>query len=801
MLLTSLHSDGVVQPVAGCLTKTVFVLSGVLDCIERDEAKTLIEQCGGKVTQSISKNTSYLVAGPRCWGQQDGQGEFSSCTWFVGSLNDSVLQAQKLGTTILDEDQFFQLLEAKTGSKHQQDTKESAKKSSTKKEEPKPSPSKKSTEVKTWERLPVPKVEPPAQKKKLPASTTKQKAEVRIQTDRQRSAEITTVTAQLWVDKYKPQSSKQIIGQQGAKSNVVKLTAWLANWDKNRANKPGRWSLIGEGVGCQVTAQWWVAARLGDDGAVFRAALLSGPPGIGKTTTAQLVCKEKVSSFWRVAIVEWMKTVLQRGVFSPGSCSTVITYSDEDMAEPGIGRCYSTVVENQGVVVSQELGYDTVEFNASDTRSKKSLQQEIMELLSSQSLAAFAGGSLPQAVSKKHAVIMDEVDGMAGNEDRGGMQELIALIKATQVPILCICNNRSHPKVLSLSRYCFDLRFSRPRTEQIRGAMMSVAYKEGMKVGPQALADLIESSNHDVRQVLHSLSLMAASQSAVSSESVKADIGRGLKDLKLPSTATAVTAAASLNILCTQCTVPSRGVGVQGDKLAHLRLLSEVADSLTDGDLVERQIRSQNSWSLLPVQAVYSSVVPGELLRGHLGGQISFPTWLGRNSAHGKNRRLAQQLQLHTRLRTSASCVDLAMDYLPRGLRDQLLGPTLAEGDVTPTLELMQHYYLQRDDLDAISLLTQWPGRGADPLQQLPPKVKAALTRAFNKEGFLVPYATMSLRKTKARQTTEEEGEEEEVDSEEDDLANDAMIKLSCSEKNAAGVVAYKSPLACGDDQ
>lgn len=28
-----------------------------------------------------------------------------------------------------------------------------------------------------------------------------------------------------------------------------------------------------------------------DDGSGFRAALLSGPPGIGKTTTATLVCK------------------------------------------------------------------------------------------------------------------------------------------------------------------------------------------------------------------------------------------------------------------------------------------------------------------------------------------------------------------------------------------------------------------------------------------------------------------------------------------------------------------------------
>ena len=37
---------------------------------------------------------------------------------------------------------------------------------------------------------------------------------------------------------------------------------------------------------------------------------------------------------------------------------------------------------------------------------------------------------------------MDEVDGMAGNEDRGGVAELIALIKTTRIPIICICNDR-----------------------------------------------------------------------------------------------------------------------------------------------------------------------------------------------------------------------------------------------------------------------------------------------------------------------------------------------------------------------
>ncbi|MGR0260683.1 hypothetical protein, partial [Klebsiella pneumoniae] len=33
------------------------------------------------------------------------------------------------------------------------------------------------------------------------------------------------------------------------------------------------------------------------------------------------------------------------------------------------------------------------------------------------------------------------------------------------------------------------------------------------------------------------------------------------------------------------------------------------------------------------LQAVFSSFMPGEYLAGHMGGQINFPAWLGKNSS------------------------------------------------------------------------------------------------------------------------------------------------------------------------
>ncbi|XP_036618227.1 replication factor C subunit 1 [Trichosurus vulpecula] len=727
----ALGSKEIPKGAENCLEGLTFVITGVLESIERDEAKSLIERYGGKVTGNVSKRTSYLVM-----GRDSGQ-----------SKSDKALA---LGTKIIDEDGLLDLIRTLPGKKSKYEIafeaevkKEKAKLEKTPQKadqgKRKTSPNKKDSESK---------------KNKLSPKKDSSRKSVKTETSdfqkgldfKQVDEEKKNVLSQekyvadqsrdkaeglLWVDKYKPTSLKTIIGQQGDQSCANKLLRWLCNWHKNISEDKKHVKVIKFGGK--------------DDGSSFKAALLSGPPGIGKTTTASLVC--------------------------------------------------------------QELGYSYVELNASDTRNKTSLKEIVAESLSNTSIKDFYSGAAPSG-GTKHALIMDEVDGMAGTEDRGGIQELIGLIKHTKIPIICMCNDRNHPKIRSLVHYCFDLRFQRPRIEQIKGAMMSIAFKEGLKIPPSAMNEIILGANHDIRQVLHNLSMWCAESKALTYDQAKADSSRAKKDIKLGPfdvarkvfAAGEETAHMSLvdksdlffhdysiaPLFVQENYLHVKPAAAGGDVKKHLMLLSRAADSICDGDLVDRQIRSKQNWSLLPTQAIYSSVLPGELMRGYLTQFPSFPSWLGKFSSTSKHDRIVQELALHMSLETHSSKRTVNLDYLSH-MRDALVLPLTLHGTegVHSVVELMDTYHLMREDFENIMEISVWGGKPSS-FSKLDPKVKAAFTRGYNKEVHLTPYSLQVIKTSKhsggpslssdySDELNEDESQSDEKD--QDGVEADAMIK------------------------
>lgn len=150
--------------------------------------------------------------------------------------------------------------------------------------------------------------------------------------------------------------------------------------------------------------------------------------------------------------------------------------------------------------------------NASDARNKKLLDEKIVQLLDSRQVNEFFTGENPNSGKNQvtHVLIMDEVDGMSGNQDRAGIAEMINMIKTTKIPIICICNDRQSQKIRSLANHCFDLRFNRPNAQQIKGRMLTVKAREKIAISPEVMDQMIEASNQDVRQCIYSLQLYAA---------------------------------------------------------------------------------------------------------------------------------------------------------------------------------------------------------------------------------------------------------------------------------------------------
>ncbi|XP_063257862.1 replication factor C subunit 1 [Prinia subflava] len=727
----ALGSKEIPQGAENCLEGLTFVITGVLECIERDEAKSLIERYGGKVTGNVSKKTNYLVMGRDC-GQSKRE------------------KALTLGTKVIDEDGLFDLIRTMPGKKSKY---ELAVEAEAKKVESKPqktpqkaeagkrnfSPYKREANNKKYKSTPEKGDTIRSVKKETTAvrklSDFKRQTVEEKEAPKPKGSLVSEVNEDgterlLWVDKYKPVSLKAIIGQQGEQSCANKLLRWLRNWHKNTLED-------GQAKPSKTGSK--------DDGTSFKAALLSGPPGVGKTTTAALVCKE--------------------------------------------------------------LGYSYVELNASDTRSKNSLKEVVAESLNNTSIKDFCSGA-SSSVSGKHVLIMDEVDGMAGNEDRGGIQELIGLIRHTKIPIICMCNDRNHPKMRSLVHYCLDLRFQRPRLEQIKGAMMSIAFKEGLKIPPPAMQEIILAANQDIRQVLHNLNMWCAKDKTLTYDEAKTDASRAKKDIKLGpfdvvrKVFAAGEEAARMSLIdksdlffhdyslaplfVQENYVHVKPAAAGGNLKKHLVLLSRAADSICDGDIVDRQIRSKQNWNLLPTQAIYASVLPGELMRGYMSQFPVFPSWLGKFSSTGKHDRIIQELAMHMSLRTQTCKRTVNMEYLSY-LRDALVQPLKDFGadGVQQAITFMDSYCLMKEDVENIMEISTWGGKPS-PFSKLDPKVKAAFTRAYNKEAHLTPYSLSSVKASKRQSgsaaTLDLSGDlnVEEIQSDEDEqdtVDSDAMIK------------------------
>jgi replication factor C large subunit len=162
---------------------------------------------------------------------------------------------------------------------------------------------------------------------------------------------------------------------------------------------------------------------------------------------------------------------------------------------PGVGK--TTLV----LAAAEEFGFNIIEMNASDTRSEKAINAVAKPATSYSSLDSFsesgkAGGNL---------LFLDEVDGIAGNEDRGGVNAIIKIIEKSLVPVVMAANNPDISKLRPLKKVCFLVRFHEVRIPLIIALLQKICMFEHVKFEFEALEGIAQNSKGDVRSAVNDL--------------------------------------------------------------------------------------------------------------------------------------------------------------------------------------------------------------------------------------------------------------------------------------------------------
>jgi len=171
---------------------------------------------------------------------------------------------------------------------------------------------------------------------------------------------------------------------------------------------------------------------------------------------------------------------------------------------PGTGKTATAYA------VAEEFGWDVVEMNASDERSA----QRVLRMLGGAASAASFFGS-------RKLILIDEVDGIQGREDRGGVSAVLKVLRSATNPVILTANDEWAEPVVQVKGLCKVVKYKRVNYRTLAQHLARILEREGIRYEMKALLELARRESGDVRSALLDLQAVAEKRGVVDEEAVR----------------------------------------------------------------------------------------------------------------------------------------------------------------------------------------------------------------------------------------------------------------------------------------
>jgi replication factor C large subunit len=325
---------------------------------------------------------------------------------------------------------------------------------------------------------------------------------------------------------------------------------------------------------------------------------------------------------------------------------------------PGIGK--TVTVE----ALAHELHMELVEKNASDYRTEDAINR-------------FAGlasqyGSL---FGEKRIVLLDELDGLMGNADKGGVKAITNIVKTARCPVVLIANNAYDPRFRTLRSYCVLIDFRKPSASAVLKNLQRISEREGIQPDENVLKFLAQRAEGDVRSAVNDFQALAQGKKRLTYDDVSWLAHRDRQDsifnvIKLIIYGrTSLGAKQALDMAAVD--IDMLFEWIYENVPAHFtdpHDLAQAMDALAMADVYRGRIRASQNWSFMRYVIDYMTAgVAMARQNSKVSGWVpfKFPSRIMMLSRSKAERALRKRIGLKIRRKCHISAARASKEVLP----------------------------------------------------------------------------------------------------------------------------------------